>query len=166
MMTTAPAPTAIANDRRLLLRFTTSSGGVSSRTPSASATSGFVLSASNVEGSKDGLFFFGANGRQVNPWGNGTSYQCVVPPTSRAGLLTGVGTLGACDGSFAQDLNALWCAACPKPAKNPGAGAVVQAQLWYRDPQNSSSQTTVSSRSVVAATTRLPQRERSWISQT
>ena len=41
-----------------------------------------------------------------------------------------------------QDLNALWCPTCPNPAKNPGAGAVVQAQLWYRDPLSSSNQTT------------------------
>ena len=36
--------------------------------------------ASGVQGQKDGLFFFGTNGQQANPWGNGTSYQCVVPP--------------------------------------------------------------------------------------
>ena len=110
-----------------------------SGTPSASAPSGFWLTATDVEGSKDGLFFFGANGRQANSWGNGTSFQCVVPPVTRAGLLTGTGTSGACDGSFQQDLNARWTA---KPGQNPGPGAVVQAQLWYRDPQNTSNQTT------------------------
>ena len=113
-----------------------------SGTASASAGSGFVLQAGGVEGAKDGLFFFGTNGQQANPWGNGTSYQCVVPPVTRAGTLSGSGTLAACDGSFAQDLNALWCPGCPKPAKNPGAGAVVQAQLWYRDPLSTSNQTT------------------------
>jgi hypothetical protein len=110
--------------------------------PSATAPSGFTLSAATVEGQKDGLFFFGTSGQQANPWGNGTSYQCVVPPVVRAGTLSGSGTPGACDGSFAQDLNALWCPSCPKPAKNPGAGAVVQAQLWYRDPLSTSNQTT------------------------
>jgi hypothetical protein len=110
--------------------------------PSASATSGFQLTASAVEGQKDGLFFFGTSGRQANAWGSGTSYQCVVPPVSRAGLLPSSGTTGACDGAFAQDLNGLWCPGCPKPAKNPGAGALVQAQLWYRDPLNTSNQTT------------------------
>jgi len=110
--------------------------------PSASLAGGFSLSADNVEGGKDGMFFFGTGGRQANPWGNGTSYQCVVPPVVRAGLLSGAGTSGLCDGSFSQDLNALWCPSCPKPGKNPGAGAVVQAQLWYRDPQNTSNQTT------------------------
>jgi hypothetical protein len=111
-------------------------------TPSAAAGSGFVVSATNVEGSKDGLFFYGASGRQANSWGNGTSYQCVVPPVRRAGLLTGVGTPGACDGTFSQDLNARWCATCPKPTHNPGVGTKVQLQLWHRDPLNTSNQTT------------------------
>ena len=111
----------------------------SSGVPSATSGGGFLLSAGGVEGAKDGLFFFGTNGRQANPWGSGTSYQCVTPPVQRAGLLTGTGTNGQCDGAFSQDLNALWTA---KPAKNPGAGALVQAQLWYRDPASTSNQTT------------------------
>ena len=114
----------------------------SSGIPSGTATSGFFLTASNVEGSKDGLFFFAANGRQANAWGNGTSFQCVVPPVFRGGLLVGGGTVGLCDGTFAQDLNALWCPSCPKPFKNPGIGATVQAQLWYRDPLTTSNLTT------------------------
>jgi hypothetical protein len=107
--------------------------------PSATSPSGFVVSAAGVEGSKDGLFYFGSNGRQANPWGNGTSFQCVVPPLTRASLLVGSGTTGLCDGALSQDLNALWAA---KPTKNPGAGALVQAQLWYRDPLSTSNQTT------------------------
>jgi hypothetical protein len=110
-----------------------------SGTASATAPSGFTVSASGVEGNKDGLLFFGTNGRQANPWGNGTSFQCVAPPVKRAGLLTGVGTNGQCNGSFSQDLNAHWSA---KPAKNPGAGAIAQVQLWFRDPLNPSNQTT------------------------
>jgi hypothetical protein len=113
-----------------------------SGTASATGSSGFVLSAAGVEGSKDGAFFWGKNGKQANPWGNGTSYQCVVPPVTRGGSLSGSGTIGACDGSFAQDLNATWCSACPYPQKNPGAGVFVQAQLWYRDPLSTSNQTT------------------------
>jgi hypothetical protein len=56
--------------------------------------------------------------------------------------MTGTGTNGQCDGSFALDLNAHWCPSCPYPQKNPGFGAVVQAQLWYRDPASTSNQTT------------------------
>jgi len=107
--------------------------------PSATAASGFELYACGVEGNKDGLFFVGTNGRQANSWGNGTSYQCVVPPVKRAGLLTGTGTNGACDGFFSQDMTAHWTT---KPAQNPGAGTVAQAQFWYRDPTNTSNQTT------------------------
>ena len=110
--------------------------------PSATASSGFTLFANDVEGDKDGLYFFGSNGRQANPWGSGTSYQCVTPRVHRAGLLSAVGTNAACDGAFAQDLNAYWCPTCPKANKNPGAGAVTQAQLWYRDPFNTSTRTT------------------------
>jgi hypothetical protein len=108
-------------------------------TPSASASGGFVLSATGVEGDKDGLFFLGTNGRQNNSWGSGTSFQCVVPPVIRGGLLAGIGTPGLCDNTISQDINALWTA---KPPKNPGAGALVQAQLWHRDPFNTSNQTT------------------------
>jgi hypothetical protein len=64
------------------------------------------------------------------------------PAGQARGTLTGSGTLGACDGTLAQDLNAFWCPSCPKPHKNPGAAAVVQAQLWYRDPASTSNQTT------------------------
>jgi hypothetical protein len=109
---------------------------------SATVSSGFTLLAASVEGQKDGLFFFGTNGRQANSWGNGTSYQCVAPPVVRASLMNGTGTTGMCNGALVQDLNALWCPTCAKPAKNPGSGALVQAQLWYRDPSSTSNQTT------------------------
>jgi hypothetical protein len=114
----------------------------SSGLASASEPSGFELIATGVEGNKNGILFFGVNGRQAAPWGNGSSYRCVVPPVSRAGLLIGSGTAGACDGAFVQDLNALWCPGCPKPLANPGAGALVQTQLWYRDPKSTSNQPT------------------------
>jgi hypothetical protein len=108
-------------------------------TPSATAASGFTVTASTVEGVKDGLFFFGTSGRQANSWGNGTSFQCVVPPTIRTAVLSGNGTVGVCDGSASRDMNATWQAF---PVKNPGPGAVTQLQFWYRDPQNTSNQTT------------------------
>ena len=108
-------------------------------TPSATAATGFTVTAGTVEGVKDGLFFFGTSGRQANSWGSGSSFQCVVPPTIRTGVLSGTGTLGVCDGSASRDMNATWTAV---PAKNPGAGALVQLQFWYRDPQNTSNQTT------------------------
>ncbi len=116
----------------------TSASGCQARTgaagiPSATAPSGFDLLATHVEGSKRGLFFFGANGRQAKPWFGGSSYQCVIPPVARGKLLWENGTAGSCDGTYTYDLNARWTA---KPAQNPGAGALIQAQFWYRDPFN------------------------------
>jgi len=102
---------------------------------SASNATGFWLSTANQEGNKDGLFIFGTNGRQANSWGNSLSFQCVKAPVKRSAVQSSfgpvAGTNGMCDGGFFQDLNARWAA---KPAQNPGAGAVVQAQAWMRDP--------------------------------
>jgi hypothetical protein len=114
----------------------------SSGTASANSGSGFTVTVSNMEGAKDGLFFYGQNGQQASSWGNGTSFQCVVPGVKRGGLQTGTGTSGACDGSFSQDLNARWCAACTHPNHQPVAGQKMQIQCWYRDPFNTSNQTT------------------------
>ena len=111
-------------------------------TPSASASNGFTVVSTGGEGNKAGLFFFGTNGRQAKSWGTSSSYQCVVPPVLRAGAMTGTGMNGMCDETYSLDLNALWCSTCPKPVKNPGPGATVQMQLWYRDPLSASNATT------------------------
>jgi len=108
-------------------------------TPSTSAGSGFVIDVTGVEGAKDGLIFFGSNGRQANTWGSGTSFQCVAPPVRRTGLQAGSGIPGACDGTFSLDFN-VWMSA--NPAKAPVAGSVAQMQTWFRDPQNTSNQST------------------------
>jgi len=109
---------------------------------SATAPSGFVLTGIDVEGNKSGTYYFGIHGRQANSWGSGTSFQCVVPPVRRVGIQMATGAANTCDGVMVRDLNALWCPTCPKPAKNPGVGTEVQIQLWYRDPLNTSNQTT------------------------
>lgn len=110
-------------------------------TPSATLTSGFFLNASGADGNRSGGFFFGTSGPQASPWG-GTGFMCVAPPRLRAGLLAGSGTIGACDGAFGMDLNALWCPGCPSPGKNPGPGVVCYSQLWFRDPFSTTGQTT------------------------
>ena len=107
---------------------------------SSSASSGFVVTALS-EGEKDGLFFYGQNGRQAVPWGNGTSFICVIPPVKRAGLQQAHGTPGACDAIVAQDLNAWWCSTCPKPSAAPLPSKPLQIQFWYRDPASTSNQT-------------------------
>ncbi len=108
-------------------------------TPSLSLASGFTVAGAAADGRRNGLFFFSQNGRQASPWGNGTSYQCVVPPLQRTPMQSSGGTPGSCDGAFSLDLNA-WMAANPGSA--PSADVPVQLQLWYRDPQSTSNQTT------------------------
>jgi hypothetical protein len=54
--------------------------------------------------------------------------------------MTGSGGAGTCNGSFTLDLNAFWWTA--NAPKVPAAGQEVSLQLWYRDPQNTSNQTT------------------------
>ncbi len=109
-------------------------------TPSASALSGFVVQCTGSEGGTPGLFFWGDNGRQANPWGNGTSLQCVTPPVRRTPLQPGAGASGTCGGSFSYDMNFHWNVF--KPNQNPGAAAVVQIQTWFRDPNSTSNRTT------------------------
>lgn len=117
----------------------------STGTPSASAPAGFLLHTSGVEGSKDGQFYFGANGKANNPWGNSSSTMCVAPPSKRGALLGGNGTSGACDGVFSYDLTQRWT---QNPSQNPGAGAVVQAQFWFRDASSTSNQSTCLSEAI------------------
>ena len=50
------------------------------------------------------------------------------------------GTPDQCDGTFAFDFNTHWNVT--KPQTNPGAGAKAKIQTWFRDPFNTSNQTT------------------------
>ena len=109
--------------------------------PSPTAGSGFTVTVDDVNGNTVGALFYGQNGRMALPWGNGTSWRCVVPPVKRLPLYATSGSSGTCEGGFSDDLNALWCATCPKPAKAPVVGQKLQMQFWYRDPLNTSNQT-------------------------
>jgi hypothetical protein len=110
-----------------------------SGTPSASALSGFVVTATGIEGQTPGLYFFGTSGKTAVPWGTSSSFKCVPSPAKRGALTWSSGTPGVCDGELDYDLNAHWT---QKPVQNPGPGALVQAQLWYRDAQSTSNQKT------------------------
>jgi hypothetical protein len=95
-----------------------------------------VVSSRNAAGQSLGVLVFGT-GQQAIPWGQGQTFHCIATPTGRAALQTSAGTAGACDGSFAVDLNALWQA---DPSQRPAAGADLSIQLWYRDPQGQGNQ--------------------------
>ena len=102
--------------------------------PSASATSGFTLTASSLEGDKQSLFFYGLNGRSAAPWGSGSSFLCVKAPTQRTAVANSGGTAGSCAGTLTLDWLA-FIAANPTALGVPfSVGDVIQAQVWYRDP--------------------------------
>jgi hypothetical protein len=102
---------------------------------SASAASGFVLSANNVEGQRAGLLFYSVAGPNSAPWSPASSsVLCVKSPTQRMGVGNSGGNAGACDGALGEDWNAF-------RATHPGAsgqpflgGELVYAQAWFRDP--------------------------------
>lgn len=103
--------------------------------PSASASSGFVVTCSQVEGQKLGLLFYGIHGPKASPWqGGSTSFNCVKSPVQRSPSQSSGGTGGQCDGAFALDLLA-YLAGVPLALGEPFVGGeVVDVQAWFRDP--------------------------------
>jgi hypothetical protein len=120
---------------------TTTNGCAASLTannnPSVSFANPCVFTATNVEGAKQGIIFYGLNntGFTPTPWGSGsTSFLCVKGPTQRMNPLTSGGTLNQCNGVLTQDWNAFQTSH-PGALGNPytvGSNAFVQA--WFRDP--------------------------------
>ncbi len=106
--------------------------GVPSPKPNAGPA---IITASNVEGAKQGLIFFGY-AQSATPWGLGSSsFLCVKSPTQRAPVANSGGTFAQCDGSLSADLNALVQAgAGTLLGSQVFAGTVVNAQAWFRDP--------------------------------
>lgn len=103
--------------------------------PSASMSSGYVISASNIEGQKSGLLFYSVSGSTALPWALGSSsFLCVKAPTQRTHPQNSGGNAGACDGALSLDF-LTWAATNPTALGAPfAAGDVVHAQIWYRDP--------------------------------
>jgi Tol biopolymer transport system component len=103
--------------------------------PSATASSGFVLDVTGVEGQRQGLIFYGVSGRVANPWGPGSSsFLCVNTPTQRTPVQSSGGTNTACDGVFTLDFNAYRAANSTALGQPMAAGLVLDAQAWFRDP--------------------------------
>ena len=108
--------------------------------PSASAGSGFSISATNVLDNKFGLLFYSLNGAQAAPFQGGI--LCAKPPHVRTDIQSsGSGTSPGCPatsgstGSFDFDFNA-YIASGKDPSLTPAnaAGKTVNAQFWSRDP--------------------------------
>jgi len=110
-----------------------SSGVPSTRSGSAPA----IVMATNVEGNKNGLIFFGL-AQAATPWAAGSSsFLCVKSPTQRTAsqLSSPVGTAGTCVGVISTDLNALIQQGNGTLlGQQLFAGSTIDAQCWYRDP--------------------------------
>jgi hypothetical protein len=109
-----------------------------SGTPSASASSGFVVECTQVLGQKSGLLFYGLNGPAMNPFQGGT--LCAQTPVQRTPVQSSGGTPAACSGVFSIDMNAFasgLLGGAPSPALS-SAGTVVDCQMWSRDPASPS----------------------------
>jgi hypothetical protein len=104
-------------------------------TASASASSGFVITAIPIDAQRSATFFYGVNGRQALPWATGsTSFFCVRAPIQRTPTQNTGGTVGNCNGLAALDWNA-FAAANPSAVGQPYVfGTMVNAQCWFRDP--------------------------------
>ncbi len=94
----------------------------------------FVIRMMGIPAQRSALMFYGLSA--VNwPWGpTSSSRLCVAYPVERLGLDVSLGSLGACDGEIAVDLNAFMLA---HPAALGAPFAVGQdlfVQGWYRDP--------------------------------
>lgn len=101
---------------------------------SASAANGFVVSASGVDGQRQGLFFYGLAGEQALAWGASSSFLCVKPPTQRTLLQSSGGSPGACDGAFSLDWNTFRAANAGALGAPFSGGEQVWMQAWFRDP--------------------------------
>jgi hypothetical protein len=99
-------------------------------TPSASASSGFLIEAHDVLSNKNGLFYYSLVGPNQVAFLGGT--YCVKPPTKRTALQNAGGNPPPvdCSGVFAFDFNA-WMAGGQDANLTPGT--TVWGQFWSRD---------------------------------
>lgn len=106
-----------------------------SGSPHVSATSGFTIDVSNLEGQRQGLLFYGLSGRRADPWDFwSSSFMCVKSPTQRLSISNSGGAAGLCNGVLSTDWLA-FVAVHPSALGKPfAAGTTVNAQAWYRDP--------------------------------
>jgi hypothetical protein len=105
--------------------------------PSATATSGFVVTGSGLRGSKFGMLIYTDQGPNNAPFQGGN--LCVQGPR-RSVHLQSDGTPSLCDGSISIDMNSFRAGllgGTPPLASLSIPGTTVHCQFWQRDPGNS-----------------------------
>lgn len=127
ILTLATNPTAYCTAKTTSLGCTPAIA--STGVPSASAGSGFTISAAPVPGGNLGIFFYGKSGPAAMPFQGGIF--CVQSPVLRTPISSSGGTTGVCNGSYSIDFNA-YVAGGADPALV--AGILVNLQTWFRDP--------------------------------
>lgn len=106
----------------------------STGTPSASAGSGFVITAGPAPGGNSGLFIYTTSGSLGSPLNTPFGFICVASPFFRiAGQASG-GTAGVCNGQYQVDFNTFFATQVGDPSLV--AGSTVDIQCWHRDPPN------------------------------
>lgn len=107
----------------------------SSGTPSASAGSGFQVSASNTKALKFGLLLYTDSGPANSPFSGGVLCLGSAPLRRSVAIADSVGTPGQCDGVLAIDMNAFASGALGgiPLASLLVQGTQVNAQFWARD---------------------------------
>ena len=105
--------------------------------PSASASSGFLVQATGVRNQVPGLLLYGASGRNATPFAGGT--LCVGLPFFRGPVVSSNGSTPPavdCTGVFQTDMNAFRAGQSggnPQPMLSI-PGTIVDCQYWGRDP--------------------------------
>jgi len=109
----------------------------SSGAPSATAPNGFTVTGNNIRNNKNGLLFYGVNGRAALPFQGG--FLCVQSQIRRTPAVNSGGTpapANDCTGVFSLDMNAFargTLGGTPLAALSV-SGTLVNCQWWGRDP--------------------------------
>lgn len=106
----------------------------STGTPSASAGSGFVVTASPAPGVNAGLFIYSTSGALGSPLNTPFGFICIASPFFRIAGQGAGGTFGVCNGQYQVDFNAHFATQVSDPSLV--AGSTVDIQCWHRDPPN------------------------------